>query len=893
MSPWAEKIYQDKYAWKDEFGMPTEVWPDTAHRVVKNVLGALGYEDGDEPFDKMVQFISERKFMPGGRYLYASGRDVHQVQNCALYRCEDSREGWAELYYKVTMALTTGAGVGIVYSDVRPNGTPIKSTGGEATGPLTPMNGVNDLARGIKQGGSRRAAIWAGLHWWHADIFDFIHLKDWSEDIKAAKAKDYNSPAPLDITNVSVILDDEFFVSINGDGTDEELEFYAAHIAKRGATAPDGGTWTDWAKRVYHEATKMMVETAEPGFSIDRGPNHEENLRNAPVVGSTRVLTDRGYEQVRDIVNVPRHVWTGKQFAPDVIFKRTGIDKRTVKVSMTGGREISCEPWHEFLVERYSGAGGRRKMISIDRAPANELKSGDVLHVSMPEVRVDAFDPDAYTLGYVYGDGSFGNGNRAEVTFCTEESKKCASVVAESSFDSNVTEADGRGYTRAYFSSDIHWSGRAKFYFPEEMYSQTPDIQASFIAGLWDSDGNFDEGQKRIRLASSHPEFLRGVGRLLEQLGILAGISKNGNSTYGGKQEYQLSVMAEYVTRFAELIPTQRIEFGDHLEGYKPYRNSTIKVLGVEEAGIEDVFCADVKVDEHSFMAEGVIISNCTEITSADDSDICNLGSINMARVESIDEFEELVKFGTLFLLAGTVYSTLPHAEIAETREKNRRLGLGVMGIHEWLLKRGYAYGMNDEFRDWLGVYATSTDRAAEWADKHGLSRPVKTRAIAPTGTIGIVAETTTGIEPIFCVAEKRRFIASDNTLKFQYVINPTAAKLIDQGVEPTKIESAYDLAYDYERRIKFQADVQDYVDHAISSTLNLPYPITDDMELELFKDILYKYLPRLRGVTCYPNGARAGQPLTAVPYEEAIGQTGVTFDEDETRACASGSCGA
>lgn len=282
----------------------------------------------------------------------------------------------------------------------------------------------------------------------------------------------------------------------------------------------------------------------------------------------------------------------------------------------------------------------------------------------------------------------------------------------------------------------------------------------------------------------------------------------------------------------------------------------------------------------------------CTEVTSSDDSDICNLGSLNMARFKDKAEFAEAVYYATLFLLAGTVYSHVPYEGVDVTRTKNRRLGLGVMGIHEWLLKRGKPYGPDDELEEWLAEYEKSTVYAAMWADKHMLSRPIKTRAIAPTGTIGIIAETTTGIEPIFCVAYKRRYLVDGTVWKYQYVIDPTAQRLIEKhGVEPETIEDAYSLAYDVERRVAFQAWVQQFVDHSISSTINLPYVITDENEIEDFKAMLYDYLPKLRGVTCYPDGARGGQPLTAVPYDVARNQLGVVFEESEER-CVGGACG-
>jgi len=541
-SPFARGIYEAKYAMKDESGNVIEDWPQTAKRVVDNVMGALGYGEEDLEYKKALGYITEMKFIPGGRYLYASGRDFHQTQNCLLLKAEDSREGWAGLVHDAMMALMTGAGIGIDYSDVRPNGSVITRTGGTASGPISVMEIVNEAGRHIMHGGARRSAIWAGLNWKHNDIFDFIDSKNWSEEVRKIKETDFNFPASLDMTNISVILDDEFF----------EAHDNPSHPLH------------DKAKEVYHRTTKRMLKTAEPGFSIDTGDNAGETLRNA-----------------------------------------------------------------------------------------------------------------------------------------------------------------------------------------------------------------------------------------------------------------------------------------------------------------------------------------CTEVTSSDDSDICNLGSINMSKIDSIKEFKDVVNYATLFLIAGTVYSELPYEKVHVVREKNRRLGLGLMGIHEWLLKRGYSYRENEEIVEWLEEYENSGKYADKWAEKHNLSKPVKTRAIAPTGTIGIIAETTTGIEPMFCAAYKRRYLSEGTVWKYEYVVDPTAKRLVEQnGVDPDLIEDAYSLAYNVEKRVQFQEFVQRYVDHGISSTINLPYAITNEEEIEDFKEMLYKYLPNLRGVTCYPDGARGGQPLEAVPYKTAIAHEGVVYETEE-EICSGGVCGA
>ncbi len=293
----------------------------------------------------------------------------------------------------------------------------------------------------------------------------------------------------------------------------------------------------------------------------------------------------------------------------------------------------------------------------------------------------------------------------------------------------------------------------------------------------------------------------------------------------------------------------------------------------------------------------------CCELTSEDDSDVCNLASLNMVRIESLEEFVAVSELVTKFQICATMRAELPHPEVYRTREKNRRLGQGLMGMHEWLLKKGLRYEMNPELAMWLGSWRYTTDKvAAEFADSLGISRPVGRRAIAPTGSIAILAGTTGGIEPLFAVAYKRRYLKEGTKWHYQYVVDSVAEELVHQGVDPDKIETALDLARDPERRIRFQADVQDYVDHAISSTINLPAwgsAHNNEDKVRGFAQTLAKYAHRLRGFTCYPDGSRGGQPLSVVSYSEAKNLLGNEFEEhvQTNDVCEiggkGGSCGA
>lgn len=632
--------------------------------------------------------------------------------NIRTYQCylfkgqEDTREEWGSLLKRISDSLMTGGGVGIDYSVFRPKGAKLARTGGLASGPIPLMHSVNEVGRNVMQGGSRRSAIYASLNWQHGDVSDFLKAKNWGDmpigkakkedgslyTYKDAKEGNFNFPAPLDMTNISLNYDD---------------------------------AWLDLPDRHLHptflENTLQALRTAEPGWSFNFREKQEETLRNAPVAGKTRVLTRSGYQKVEDILNQKIEVWTGVRWAKTT-FKLTKENTRTIKVIITGGREIECDPTHEFILAR-----------GEVRVPAMELKKGDELLVSLPVDSKTPFSPKDYTLGFMFGDGHFRVAGGGEISFFTDDKKKCLERMDRDAFSSIRTQ-ERNGSIRAYVKTG--WTPSFdKDKFPEGKSFLSP----SFVAGLFDSDGSYDDKQRRIRVSSVHREFLEDLRRYLESLGILSGVSSGGISQFGKTQTWTLTVMSEYLSRFAEVIPTARIQ-PNRL--HNPFRKSKLKVLEVCEAQEQNVYCCDVGVKEHSFQAEGVIISNCTEVTSEDDSDVCNLASVNMSQIDTIEEFAEVVYLASKFLYCGTIRGDVPFEKVRKIRDQNRRLGLGLMGIHEWLLKRKYPYEVVPELHQWLEAYRRESERGAnEVADAFGLPRPKAYRAIAPTGSIGLIAK--------------------------------------------------------------------------------------------------------------------------------------------------------
>ena len=368
--------------------------------------------------------------------------------------------------------------------------------------------------------------------------------------------------------------------------------------------------------------------------------------------------------------------------------------------------------------------------------------------------------------------------------------------------------------------------------------------------------------------------------------------AKNWHEMYLGKQkEYTVSDMKKLDFNYAAPLDMMNISlnYDDawlHGNGSEVFTENCKQAMMTGEPGFS--FNFGDKQNE-------TLRNACTEITSEDDSDVCNLGSINLANIETIEELKDVVNLSSKFLVCGLIRAHLPYDKVGKERQKNSRSGLGLMGLHEWLLKRGYKYEINDELKQWMKTYESESTRAAnDHCDRLFLNRPKGYRAIAPTGTISILAGTTGGIEPIYAVAYRRRYLTDGTRWKHQFVVDGTAQALIDNGIKPDDIESAVDLAVEPERRIKFQFDLNKFVDHAISSTINIPAWGTDLNNEDKVKDfafIVKKYAPGLRGLTIYPDGSRGGQPISTVPYEEAHSKRGVIYEDNSEEQCLSGVC--
>jgi ribonucleoside-diphosphate reductase alpha chain len=306
----------------------------------------------------------------------------------------------------------------------------------------------------------------------------------------------------------------------------------------------------------------------------------------------------------------------------------------------------------------------------------------------------------------------------------------------------------------------------------------------------------------------------------------------------------------------------------------------------------------------------------------------CNLGSINLAKLVKDAKFDKAklrrtVRSAVHFLDNVIEVNKYPLPLIETMSRKTRKIGLGVMGFADMLVKLGVAYDGNAAVRraEQVMTFVSREARKAssELAKKRGnfpayegsifdnaatpYMRNATTTTIAPTGTISIIARCSSGVEPIFAVVYERRVLNGETLFEVHPVFEHVAKqngfyseKLVEEIAQtgsiqhikgiPDKIRRLFVTAHDIapEWHIRIQAAFQKYTDNAVSKTVNFPRDATPE---DIQKVYRLAYESGCKGVTIYRYGSRGRQVLNIgkdqdreaaiVPRTRPVQTTGVT----------------
>ncbi|NCO67683.1 MAG: ribonucleoside-diphosphate reductase, adenosylcobalamin-dependent [Nitrospirae bacterium CG_4_10_14_0_8_um_filter_41_23] len=275
----------------------------------------------------------------------------------------------------------------------------------------------------------------------------------------------------------------------------------------------------------------------------------------------------------------------------------------------------------------------------------------------------------------------------------------------------------------------------------------------------------------------------------------------------------------------------------------------------------------------------------------------CVLGSMNLSkyvkdskRYIEWDALSRDIRTAVRFLDNSIDVNKYPIQKIEEMHKGNRKIGLGVMGWADMLILLNIPYNHKEAFslaRDLMRfVRATAREASVELAEIKGVFpnfkgsiydfqgmprvRNATTTTIAPTGTLSIISDCSSGIEPIFALAYKRLILDSElyeiNRYFFEiakdkgFYSEEMEKKVIEKGhlrgikEIPNEIKRLFKTAHEIhpEDHIEMQASFQEYTDNAVSKTINMPYRSKKE---DVARAFLLAYEKGCKGITIFRSG--------------------------------------
>lgn len=925
----ARKVLNDRYLLKDKQGKPVETVEDMFRRVAKAVsmaeldfpvelpasdsMDSIRQEQEDIFYNTMINM----EFLPNTPTLINAGRSLGQLSACFVLPIEDNMRSIFNSVTNAALIHQSGGGTGFSFSNIRPRGAKVSTTGGQASGPLSFMQVYNTATDCVKQGGTRRGANMGCLRIDHPDILEFLDCK-------------------LDLTkfnnfNLSVSITDEFMQAVAGtlnyhpsepedvwlskwrEGTRVDSEAYHYMFALR--HNDEVYAYVD-ARYLWNKIVHNAWSTGEPGLLfIDKinklSPTYgHENIEscNPCVTGDTLILTDKGYLPISDLTGVETNVWDGDQWV-SVIPYATGYHQQVYRVSLSNGLHIDCTEGHNWITWEEHTRGGR-----ISRTCTKDLKVGGKLaKFGLPHVSGDAeFDSLAYTSGFYTGNGTEDERGRQVVYLYGDKREVVSSL---------------------YVSDTCDQGNRLSCVC---LLPQTRDVpmqeslayKLSWLAGYIDSNGSVS--RTALSMPSADKDCLQNVLYLLNTLGV-AGSLLPGHKAYtkampdgeyACQATWRITVPLQGINCLERLqCPTQRVPL--QVQSNR-YTERFVTIASIEDLGIADmVYCMTVPTT-HCFVANGVLTGNCGEQPLLS-YESCNLGSINLVKCinpETVnfdsEVLKRIVRVAVRFLDNVISVNKYPLDEITETTLKYRKIGLGVMGWADTLYLLGLPYDsekaqtLGSEIMEIISTAAVEASTAlAEVRGPfpkyeeikyncellYGTSKPLRNAAlttIAPTGTLSIIAGVSSGIEPVFAPIVRRHILNDEDFLEEDKYFIQQLCRLLKSNVTTfdgfesrfrevceyvSKTGSTRGILSAYENailcsasdvtpmgHISMQDAFQKFTHNAISKTVNLPSSATKEDVALVYK---VAYESSCKGVTVYRDGCRANQVMNIVKGDD------------------------
>ena len=896
---------------------PEEMWRRVAHFIAG---GEKTEETKNFWEEKFYNALEDFKFVPGGRILSGAGTSAQLTfYNCFVIPSpEDSRGGIFDSVKLMVEIMSRGGGVGVNISTLRPKGNYVKGVNGTASGSVS-FGGLYSYATGlITQGGSRRGALMLMLNDDHPDIEDFITVKRTMGLITNANLSVCVSDPFMEA--VKEDRDWELKWGGKVHKTVKARELWDKICESAWASGEPGVVFTDRYNKQSNTWYYEKIICVNPCVAGDTRVATADGLKTikelfesqskVSVVLDSRLSGERFSAVEKIIQSGVKKVYkleTKEGYEIKLTYDhRVRTDQGWVEAGhLKNGDKI-------FLSNNGGGFGkegdaewGRVLGWFVGDGHFNESKDLAVLSF---------FGEEKRELAPVFA--NFVNRAINQSATVAERSGRVYTVSACLLTNRDEARVSSERLTALLFDAGLAIGEKLKV--PKSVWEGSADMQRGFLQGLFTADGHVAGTiQKGVsaRLSSVSVSLLKEVQQLLLNFKIVSSIyterrsegvrelpnGKGGLAPYFCQAQHDLVISQDMVAVFAEQIgflsEAKQTKLNDLLQGYRrgPYEKQFLATFkNLEYLGEEMVYDL-VEPSSHSFSANGLVVHNCGE-QGLGAWGVCNLGAVNLAKFERDGRLDyaalgATVRTATRFLdnVIDATYYIFEENRTAQMQ--TRRVGLGTMGLADLLIKLKIRYGgkealdLCEELYRFIRdeSYAASIEIAAEkgafprfdaekylegWFIKRlpeNLREEIRNKGIrnavlltqAPTGTTSILAEASSGIEPIYDFVLTRKDRLGEHEV-YHALYEEFKTKYSNEKL-PEYFITAKQLTP--EEHIRMQAAIQKYVDSSISKTVNAPKTHTIEQVKELYA---LAYELGCKGATYFRDGSRDDAVLTS-----------------------------
>lgn len=901
----------DKYLVKDRSTDKVYETPQYAFILIAMTVFSDYKENRFEHIENLYDMLSKHKISLPTPIIAGIRTPSKQFSSCTLIEITDSLDSLFNGNTAVGQYVAKRAGIGVNLGSVRALGSKVRNGEVVHTGVIPFLKMFQSTLLSCSQGGIRKGSATIHFPWWHKEIEDILVLKNnkGTDDNRVNKV-DYSIQfEKLFYTRfvknemVSLFSPSDVPLLYDSFGTSEFESLYRKYEQDKSIPRK-----TIKARELMNSFSEERLGTGRMYVhNIDHtntnSPFQDKiTMSNLCVAPETKILTSKGYKEIKTLEGQEIEVWNGKKFSKTKV-EKTGTDQKLIHIEFSNGQTLDCTPYHKFYTQKGYDRGTGVNTLVLEEKRAIDLKPNDkLIKYSYPTIDFENTDfKDPYTQGFFTGDGcTYRNKNHIDLYGVKQDLLPFIKHHREGNYYT------GQDRTRIHIDPSY-----VKFEVPTEYSIET---KLRWLEGLLDADGCLCKNDKteHLQISSINIDFILDVQLMLSTMGVEAKVVlaceeryQNLPDSNRNKKPYLCQKAKRLLISSSGLKQLKSLGFSPKrlvLSGHQPNRNASqfIKVSKIEDLGrVDDTYCVN-EPEYHKVIFNGILTGNCQEIAlptspieSLADIDnsknteeksegeiaLCTLAAFNLGTVSTENEIEIVSEY-ILRVLDYVIDQQDYPVNAAKKMIKRRSVGIGVTNFAYWIAKQGLKYSDNsalgsvDYLFESIQYYLlkASVKIAKEFGKCEWFDRTTYSKGILPIDRYNKNVDQLVN-RPITHNWEELRkdileyglrnsvltaIMPSESSSLVQNATNgiePIRSLVVTKGSKSTplkvvapellKLKNKYELAFDMPDNKGYTnicAIIQKWIDQAISANHYYHYSSEGiDME-QVIKDILYAY---------------------------------------------------